>query len=583
MKKLTLFILFLGVLGFANAQEPNWISSDYRSQNYPSNSYLVGFSETSDVNKKYIDEELKQMVDAAKSQLIQSVRVQVNSVSTSKVSDFNGEIDDYFNQKTTSQSDLKLVGLQTESYYDKKEKKAYAIAYVSKMKMVEYYRSEIGKNIIDITNIIDQSEQLLESSNLKKAFESGLGAYNKFFDIDESQKVLMAIGATSSLDVRVEEVNELNSDFQSLMLRIKTDKRMSIDDLGFIVANGLMKFQGDDHRSIKLTSFTYEQTGFTSDFSYKLSKTMEQSLPEELQTTGYVIKGVYLYEGDVIVVKSSIADVKSNRVLGRITAKITEAELISNTIGVIPPDIKNLGLLEVMEITSHTVGASGKSGLGLNKELVAKVTVNGELKEGVPVQFLNNNSGVVYCSTITDKNGTATCHVKKISGEYKNQVIVSTVNLKEYLSNDTSVYVTNLLKNKDLPKASFKVVVEPSTIYIEAQENNFGESLDVKLIEPQIKESLSSKGFDFDDHPDGSDYVIKVKASSRKGGNFSGVYFAYVDVTISVYDNNLGKEIFKESINNVKGGGGTFDQAGGKAFYAASDQVREKIVSILVD
>ncbi len=583
MKKLTLFILFLGTGMFAQAQEPDWTSSDYRSQNYPSNSYLVGFSETSDVNKKYIDEELKQMVDAAKSQLVQSVRVQVKSVSTSKVSDFNGEIDDYFNQKTTSESDLKLVGLKTESFYDKKNKKAYAIAYVSKMKMIEYYRSEIGKNISDISNIITQSAQLLEGGNLQNAFKNGLGAYNKFFEIDESQKVLMAIGATTSLDVRVEEVNELNSDFHTLMLGIQSDRRMSIDDLGFIIANGLMKSQGDNHRSIKMTSFTYEQTGFTSDFSYKLSKAMEQSLPEEMPTTGYIINGVYLYEGENIVVKSSIVDVKSNRVLGRNTSQITEAELISNSIRVIPQDIKNLKLLELMEITSHTVGASGKSGLGLNKELVAKVTVNGDFKEGVPVQFSNSNSGVVYCSTLTDKEGVATCDVKKISGEYKNQVIVSTVNLKQFLTNDTSVYVTNLLKNKDLPKASFKVIVEPSTIYIEAQENNFGESLDVKLIEPQIKESLSSKGFDFDDQSVGADYVIKVRASSRKGGSISGVYFAYVDVTISVYDNNLGKEIFKESINNVKGGGGTFDQAGGKAFYAASDEVRDKIVSILVD
>ena len=138
------------------------------------------------------------------------------------------------------------------------------------------------------------------------------------------------------------------------------------------------------------------------------------------------------------------------------------------------------------------------------------------------------------------------------------------------------------MRNKTIPNASYKVVVEPSTINIQAQENNFGKSLDVQLIEPQIKESLSDYGFDFKDTDDNVDYVIKIRASSRRGGSVGGVYFAFVDVTISVYDNNLGKEIFKDSINNVKGGGGTFDQAGGKAFYAAADMAREKIVKILI-
>jgi len=104
----------------------------------------------------------------------------------------------------------------------------------------------------------------------------------------------------------------------------------------------------------------------------------------------------------------------------------------------------------------------------------------------------------------------------------------------------------------------------------------------VKLIEPQLKESLAQYGYDFKDNDTDVDYVIKVRASSRKGGNVSGVYFAYVDVTISVYDVNSGKEIYKDSINNLKGGGGTFDQAGGKAYYKAAEQAKDKIIEIMV-
>lgn len=581
MKKFTLFTLILcGSQLFA--QTPNWVNADYRSSNYPTNSYLVGYSEVFDVSKKQADDEISQLIDLSKSVLIQSVRVKVQSVSTSNVSDFNGEIDDYFNQKTTSQSNLQLIGLQTESYYDKKEQKAYAFSYVNKMKMVEYYRSEISKNISDISNIISQGQTLLDGGNIKNAYSNGLQAYNQFFVIDESQKVLMAIGASNDLDTRIDEVNELNNEFKNFMIATVSHRKMSIDDMGFIISKGLMKSQGDHHKNIDLLPFTYEQTGFSSQFSYKLEESIKQTLPNNTSAEGYAIQGVFFYKGDNVVVKSKLINLKTEKIVGSNTVQIPEINLISDNVVIIPKDIQSLEQLENISVVAKTTGAKGKAGLGLDKDLKALVQLEGKPFGGIPVSFVNNNDGTVYCSTVSDNNGMATCRVKKINGAYKNQVILAQVNMAEYLSSDTTEYVKSYMENKTIPKASFKVVVEPSTIYVQAQENNFGKSLDVKLIEPQIKESLAGYGFDFMDTDTNVDYVIKIRASSRRGGNVSGVYFAFVDVTISVYDNNLGKEIFKDSINNVKGGGGTFEQAGGKAYYAAADMAREKIVKILI-
>lgn len=582
MKKLILFTLFFyGSL--AIAQLPDWTGKDFRQSNYPQSQFLTGFIEVTEVNKKYIDEEMQQLVDAAKANLVQSVRVQVKSVSTSNVSDYNGEIADYFNQKTTSNSDLQLIGLQTDSYYDKKTKKGYGFAYVNKNRMVDYYRSEIGKNLMDISNIVDQSTLSLDEGDIQSSFKKGLEAYNKFFVIDESQKILMAIGANSSLETRVDEVNDLNKEFDQLMIKIQSDKRMTLDDAGFIIANGLAKSQGDKQKGIELSEFTFEQTGFTSDFSYKLKESISESLPAGSGLTGYKITGVFLWEGNNLVVKSKLMDTNAKRVAGRNTVQITEHMLISNKIEVDPQDIKNLHQLETMVLVSQTVGAKGKAGLGLDMDLVASVTVDGKPQVGVPVKFFNNNGGTVYCSTVSDNDGLVSCKVKKISGAYKNQIINASVDLSRFLSNDTSKYVVELLKNKKTPSSSFKVQVSPSTINVSSTEDNFGKSLDVKLIEPKLKQSLSSQGFEFLDTDENTDYVINIRASSRKGGQVGGVYFAYVDVTISVYDSNIGREIFKESINNVKGGGGTFEQAGGKAYYEASDLAREKIEKLLVD
>ncbi len=581
MKKL-IFFTFVLFTNLALAQVPEWVNASYRSSNYSSSSYLVGFAEITDVDKKDIDTQLKDLEANTKAKLIESVKVDVKSVSTSNVSDFNGQISDYFNQKTTSQSNLQLIGLITESYYDKKNKKAYAFSYVNKMKMAEYYRSEIGKNITDVNNIITQGEILLSKGNIKSAYKDGLSAYSKFFQIDESQKILMAIGASNSLDTRIMEVNDLNNSFNEFMNNVITHRKMSMDDMGFIIANGLIKSQGDNHKNILLTPFTFEQTGLSSEFAYKLGESIKQSLPSEQTSTGYKITGNYYYEEDNLVVKSNLIDSKTGRVIGRNRVQIPELNLLQSNIVITPVDIENLKMLDHLQMESLTTGASGKAGLGLDKELVAKATKNGSPVSNIPVVFLNNNGGSIYCETVTDQDGFAKCQVKKISGDYKNQIIKAQLDLSRFLSNDTTGYVKNILQNKTIPSASFKVVVEPSTIYINTEENNFGTSLDVKLIEPKVKQGLSSYGFDFVGTEDNVDYVVTIRASSRKGGNVSGVYFAFVDVTISIFDVSLGKEIMKESINNVKGGGATFEQAGGKAYYAASDLVQEKVKEIMI-
>ena len=580
--KISVFTLFICLLSFVSAAQdaPSWVNANYREGSFPSHSYLVGFATVSEVSKKEVSATLNQLEAQSKTLLIESIKVQVKSVSTANVSDFNGEINDYFNQKTTTESQIELVGLKTESYYDKKTKIAYGFSYVHKMEMAEYYRQQIGKNIIDIQNIIDNGLSVLNDGQVSQSYQASLKAYNLFYEIDESQKILMAIGSTGDMDMRTMEVNQLNNDFSKFMNKILTSPKMTMEDLGFIIATGLTKAQGDKHKGVELIPFTYSQTGFTSEFSFKLMERIKQSLPSSSLSYHYEIVGVYNFEDNNVVVNASLRDKKTKQKIGNVTAQISEMKLISNNITVIPKDIQNLKRIETLSFTSQTTGAQGKSGLGLDRDLVVLVKENGQPVANVPVRFINNNDQSVYCSTISDASGLAHCRVKKISGKYKNQVILGELDLARMLDNDTSNYVTMLLKNKEIPSAKFKVSVLPSTIHIEAQENNMGTSLDVKLIEPQVKESLSNYGFEFSEGEGNEvDYVIKIRASSRKGGNVGGVYFAFVDVTISIYDVNLGKEIYKESISNVKGGGGTFDQASAKAYYSAA---KDKIVRIFI-
>ncbi len=61
-----------------------------------------------------------------------------------------------------------------------------------------------------------------------------------------------------------------------------------------------------------------------------------------------------------------------------------------------------------------------------------------------------------------------------------------------------------------------------------------------------------------------------------------GMYSSFVDVSIFVYDNTSGNELYKRSLHNIKGIDLNFDKAGRKAFTNTGKQVRNEIVSDLL-
>jgi hypothetical protein len=343
-----------------------------------------------------------------------------------------------------------------------------------------------------------------------------------------------------------------------------------------------MKSMGDNQKNVVLTEFTFEQTGLSSDFGYKLAESTRKFLPSTREDAPYSIGGTFYYTDKGVEVSSQLTDKSTKRIIGENKASIPENNLIHAGVVVIPKDMERLQLLESIKIIPLNGKISGKAGVGLDEDLSASVTQNDSPLAGIPIRFYNNLDQTTYCTSETDQNGKVSCKVKKISGKYKNQVIKAEVDLQRLLQNDSSEYVQKFIANKNLPEASFKVFVEPSVITLKAEENNFGQSLDVKLIEPQIKESLSGYGFVFTEDESLSDFIVEVRASSRKGGSVGGVYFAFVDVSIAVFDVNSGREIYKDNITNVKGGGGTFDQAGGKAYYEAASKAKERIVGIMI-
>ena len=66
----------------------------------------------------------------------------------------------------------------------------------------------------------------------------------------------------------------------------------------------------------------------------------------------------------------------------------------------------------------------------------------------------------------------------------------------------------------------------------------------------------------------------------RAGSSLGRIYFSYVDASVSVKDATSGKTLYSEAFSNVKGGGGTYEMGGVKAFEEVSDQVVSELKEI---
>ncbi len=586
--RLVAFILFTFnlLLGYSQGN-PDWVSEEYRKNYYPQASYITGYGEQWDISKKNAESTMNHLANLAKSDLIESVKVSIKSVSTSQLADYNGEITDFFKNKTESSSELNIVGLRTEKFYDKKNKKAFAFVYANKSEVARYYSDVIMKSRSKIEQGIAQSKEL-RNSDLINSFNSLSDKMHLFGVIEDAQTVLLALGANTSIFLQKQEVNILKTDFFKEVTSVKKDSQITIQILSSFMCKEIIQ-KANVQNTLTVSEFSFEETGMTSEFSHQLKSASEQTF---IQTSKYTpaddgnfrLEGTYWLNDTYVELKARLRDVKNKKTIAFSNTYILRSALEKNHSNYIPKDIEKLKMLPHLEFVKLNDNLKGKAGFGISTELKVKVKYKGVARENVPVVFYNNNDEVVYCENVlSDKYGIARCKVNTISGKYKNQLIKASVDLNNFVSiSEGNEYFKKTMGNKEIPFTSIRVMVVPSTVSVEASEYRFGIRSNVKLVEPEIKEVLSGAGFKFVTNQNSADYVIHIRATSRKGANLDGLHFAFVDVTISVYSNSEGKEIFKDSLVNFKGAGGSFDQAASKAFYKAAENAKNKIEEVLL-
>jgi hypothetical protein len=217
MKKILFLFLLFPVLVIA--QKPLWTIDENRNENFPHNLYFTGFVTNAGSNTAEFAEALKA---SAKSELIESIQVSIQSSKMHAKSEVNGNFSENFLSNTLTFADADINGMRKEYYYDNTAQTGYSFAYVNKNELRGYYKANIAFIIQKIESDIGSARQLESEGSKGKAKKIYEGINLLFKDLAFAQSLLIAIGSEEE-SVQAEKSLVLKSEITMAVSRMQSD------------------------------------------------------------------------------------------------------------------------------------------------------------------------------------------------------------------------------------------------------------------------------------------------------------------------------------------------------------------------
>jgi len=588
-----LFFLLITAFG-AFAQKPSWINAQARSASYPEQQYFIGYAYELNTQNKSHEDLLEKLKGFARTDLIQSIQVAIKSVTSMDVENKNGKSSQYLKQASTSLSQANIVGLKYEIYYDTKTKEAFAFCYALKSEVVAYYKNTVSTKITAIQNKIEIAKKAIETGDKKNALKAYFDCMPLFREIEEAQGLLVVLNIKDEISLKEEDSKQLKVDVNKGIFALYSGKSLSLDDVAYFIAYSLKMQTGELQDQVSLDKFLYQDTELPSSFSSRFGSSLEQSLVKEtfkLLKTGKavcVLSGTYWEDGENIKIIAILRNSETSKAIASAECLLSKSWLKSNNIDYIPDNFDKVNKLGRIRITSSVSDLKAKQNQPLSSPVVFTVLEKDDAGvekplANAPVAFSYPANGkLTVIKLITNASGSISFNEKLQTSERKMK-LVATLDLLQYLAADSmSAFYKKTMKMYALPKAEINVVLGGTAVYFEGSEKKFGYKMDFSLLEPKLKESLSSKGFEFVPSKAAADLVVKIDADARRGSNMEGVCMSFVDANVAITEVSSGSEIFKNSYTNIKGGGSDFDMAAVKAYGNAAKKITEEIVKLMV-
>ncbi len=566
------------------AQKPAWADYYKRQQMYPDNEFLVGF--VSGINNNDEDAgKLKTVYESmAKDKLIQGIQVEIESNNSLNVSNTNGKSGEEFLSKSVSFSKANVSGLNTQSFYDRKKKEVYAIAFVNKKELAYYYHNLIQSGIENIEQKLTEGRKYAKKGNKEEALRSFYEAMPYLNKIDEARVLLIALNRKMYANINADEINKLKLDLINEIDSLIKPSELNLSESAYFVAYGLFLQMGEMEETLFLESFTFENTGLQSTFSEKwnnefsaaLVKAGNYEIAKGLGTEDFTVRGNYWKEGEFVKLNASVY--KNKQIIAVSKGSIPLAWLEGESIDFVPEQVKKMEALANINLKLKSAPKIIKLG-SASMEAVKMELLNGDKPaNGIPIAIINLDNGEKLCSSKTNDFGHSLCYLPPININKAILSLEATIDLEDYLNIDkNSLYFTIASGQNPVSPVAINIATRKPTIFVQSEEKIQYYNVEIKTLEPAIKKMLSEKSYNFVDKEADADFIIKIKANTTTGTYYQGIYFAYLDANVSVVDAATGEEIYKTHLDQVKGGGANYPKAAKKAYALGAEKLKEML------
>ena len=284
MKKISLLFVILGLTSLnIYAQIPDWSEEGIRRVRYPDDTFLIGYASEKNTSREEPTEVLKRLESYAKGQLIEYIQVRVKSEAVQEVTEVNDKVQKKYRAMYSASSNLELSGLKVEKSYDPKTKMGYAIAFAKKNELFSYYKGLIESGLTKVTQKLEEAKGALAKNDIQNSLKACLQSSNLLVEVEQSQKVLMAIktGTASEANVQSAKSEVQRSSIEDIVRQAQRNSGNTVDDASLFLARGLKLQTGSLVIPVLVYNFTYQDTKMGSELSRRLNQSLASKLVSE--------------------------------------------------------------------------------------------------------------------------------------------------------------------------------------------------------------------------------------------------------------------------------------------------------------
>ena len=209
---------------------PAWCDHDLRRLDYPDSECFTGYAEGAPMTNERPEIATQRLKDAARVEALSTIRIHVkNNTTNNALSQTLRSSEGTFRQSmreftssTTTSVDMKIPGLQIESWCNPQTGTIAAFAYVKKSTLIRQLEKQITVALTKVEMSLNQVNQLIATGQKLQARSAAEKALPLFTEVDEAQKLLVAVDTDATEETfMLSETRQLQQRLMAMVAQLK--------------------------------------------------------------------------------------------------------------------------------------------------------------------------------------------------------------------------------------------------------------------------------------------------------------------------------------------------------------------------